>query len=209
MDLNKATSTLRATLASEASAYGVTLDEKNLEVLGMYYEILQRWNSRVHLVAPCTPEEFATRHILESLVMLRYLPVGAKVAEVGSGGGLPMLPCLIVREDLTAVLFEISQKKSVFLREALIHTGVSTRALVRNERFEDTDVPPVSFLTCRALERFEEMLPYLIKWAPPDATLLLFGARRLEKRIEGLGLKPIAELIPRSKARFLYIVTKN
>lgn len=209
MDFTKATATLRETLASEACNYGVTLTPKHLEVLGKYYEILQRWNSRVHLVAPCTPQEFATRHMLESLVMLKYLPVAASIVEVGSGGGLPMLPCLIVREDLTAVLYEISQKKSVFLREALSHTGVSNRAQVKNERFETSEVPAVGFLTCRALERFEEMLPYLLKWAPSRATLILFGAKRLEKRIEGLGFSAKAELIPGSKARFLYVIKKD
>lgn len=120
-----------------------------------------------------------------------------------------MLPCLIVREDLTAVLYEISQKKSVFLREALSHTGVSNRAQVKNERFETSEVPAVGFLTCRALERFEEMLPYLLKWAPSRATLILFGAKRLEKRIEGLGFSAKAELIPGSKARFLYVIKKD
>ena len=53
------------------------------------------------------------------LVLLKHLPANAKVVEVGAGAGLPIIPCLIVRPDLEAVLIEASKKKSVFLREAL------------------------------------------------------------------------------------------
>ena len=209
MDATTATAQFRKSLASNAPAYGVTLSDQNIDELANYYELLQRWNPRVHLVAPCTAEQFATRHILESLLMLKHLPDGAKVVDVGSGAGLPIVPCLIVRSDTTAVLFEISQKKAVFLREALGHTHLSSRATVRNERFEDATVPPCEFLSCRALERFEEMLPHLLEWAPAQSTLILFGALRLSNQIESLGFASNAELIPRSKARFLYLVRKG
>src|SRR6185369_15999394 len=90
-----------------------------LQRLCVYYSLLTRWNPRLHLVAPCSPEEFATRHVLESLMLLQHLPHGAKIADIGSGAGLPIIPCLIVRPDLHATLIESSAKKSVFLREAL------------------------------------------------------------------------------------------
>lgn len=198
----------RETLTAEASKYDVALTAEAIDGLSRYYELLSLWNSRVHLVAPCSPEKFATRHVLESLVLLRHLPVAARIAEVGAGGGLPILPCLIVRSDLRAILIESSQKKAVFLREALTHTGVSSRASVINERFENVATPSIDCVTCRALERFEGLLPNLFAWAPANTTLLLFGAKRLETRIESLGFASIAELMPRSKGRFLFIVKK-
>jgi 16S rRNA (guanine527-N7)-methyltransferase len=206
MNRTAETNKFRETLQTEAANYDVVVTPEALVGLSQYYELLNTWNSRVHLVAPCSPQEFATRHVLESLVLLKHLPIGAQVAEVGAGGGLPIIPCLIVRPDLRAILIEAAQKKAVFLREALTHTGVSARASVINERFERVAVPKVGFVTCRALERFEEMLPNLFKWAPESATLLLFGAKRLEGKIAGLGFKSTAELLPRSTGRFLYVV---
>jgi 16S rRNA (guanine527-N7)-methyltransferase len=208
MNATSATEQFRETLESEATSYEVTLPATALEVLSQYYELLSAWNSRVHLVAPCSPQEFAMRHILESLLLLKYLPNDAIVAEVGAGAGLPILPCLIVRPDLRAVLIEASQKKAVFLREALTKTATSKRATVLAERFENVATPAVAFVTCRALERFEEMLPRLFEWAPAKATLLLFGGKRLEQRIENLGFASTAELMPRSKGRFLFLVNK-
>ena len=208
MNTTAQTKEFRETLKAEASAYDVALTAEAIDGLSRYYELLSLWNSRVHLVAPCSPEEFATRHILESLILLKHLALDANVAEVGAGGGLPIIPCMIVRSDLNAILIESSQKKAVFLREALTGTGISARASVINERFESLATPSVEFVTCRALERFEEMLPNLFAWAPLKTTLLLFGATRLETRIESLGFTSTAELMPRSKGRFLFIVKK-
>src|SRR6185503_10236211 len=110
--------------------YGIVLHQNDLEALVKYYELLSAWNARLHLVAPSSPKAFATRHVLESLLLLEHLPAGAHVADVGSGAGLPMIPCLIARSDLHAVLIEASKKKSVFLREALNATGTAKRAMV-------------------------------------------------------------------------------
>jgi 16S rRNA (guanine527-N7)-methyltransferase len=209
--MNTATKTkqFRDTLETEAGAYGVSLSTEALTGLSRYYELLSVWNSRVHLVAPCTPQEFATRHVLESLILIKYLPNDASVAEVGAGAGLPILPCLVVRPDIRAILIEASKKKAVFLREALNTTSTSKQATVIAQRFEDVAVPAVGFVTCRALERFEEVLPYLLAWAPAKSRLLLFGGKRLQPCIEKLGYASEAALMPRSKGRFLFFVNKS
>lgn len=209
MSLTPRANEFRKTLQAEAAAYQVLLTPDSLNGLTQYFELLERWNSRVHLVAPCSAKEFATRHVLESLTLLKHLREGTHIAEVGAGGGLPIVPCLIVRRDLHAVLIEAAQKKTVFLREALSEIKLSERASVVNARFEDVPTPSVDVVTCRALERFEEMLPHLLKWAPASATLLLFGSRRLATRIESLGFSSTSELMPQSHNRYLFIVNKS
>jgi 16S rRNA (guanine527-N7)-methyltransferase len=195
-------------LQMSAEDYGVELDSKSFKGLSMYYELLNAWNARLHLVAPMSPDEFATRHVLESLTLIRYLDDGSRVADVGSGGGLPILPCLIVRQDITATLIESSKKKAVFLREALTHTKVADRATVIADRFEDVATPQVDFVTCRAMERFEALLPRLIEWAPSSATLLLFGGEGLGAQLAKSGLKINSDLLPNSEKRFLFITRK-
>lgn len=202
----------RNALKRHAATYSVLLDADTLDALSKYYELLNTWNARLHLVAPTSAREFATRHILESLMLLDHLPQGAAVADIGSGAGLPIIPCLIARPDLRAVLIEASPKKAVFLSEALRGVASSTRAAeiaqarVLAKRFEDVPAPEVDYITCRALERFEEMLPTLIAWAPAGSTLLLFGGEGLEGRIEDSGLGSERILIPNSERRFLFVV---
>src|SRR6266852_1744245 len=117
-------------LAAHAVEFAVELHDEAVERLKVYYVLLSKWNERLHLVAPCAPKEFAIRHVLESLLLLKHLPAGARVIDVGSGAGLPIIPCLLVRDDLQAALIESSQKKAVFLREALRQVRPSNRAAV-------------------------------------------------------------------------------
>src|SRR5215213_7561965 len=171
-------------LAERAGRFGVELDGEERERLGRYFELVAAWSPRLHLVAPCPPAEFAPRHVLESLTALPYMSDGAAVLDVGSGAGLPAIPCLVARPDLKAVLIEASQKKSVFLREALSWLGLSGRARVVAERFEKVEAPDADCLTCRAIERFTEILPALASWASRVPTLLLFGGESLRERLE-------------------------
>ena len=189
-------------LRSKLSAFELELSTEALAGLSAYYSLLTRWNDRLHLVAPCSPEEFATRHLLESLMLLKHLPQDAKIADIGSGAGLPIIPCLIVRPDLHATLIESSQKKSVFLREALKTVG--RNATVVTQRFEDVEAPPVSFVTCRALDQFTEKISAIIQWAPRGSSLLLFGGETLRQKLR----KETQEYkIPLSEQRFLFVMT--
>lgn len=195
----------RGTLRLESARYDIDLGKVDVERLCDYYGLLLAWNPRLHLVAPCSPAEFATRHVLESLLLLPHLSAGARVADIGSGAGLPIIPNLIARRDISAILIESSQKKAVFLREALRVTNTGGQAQVFAERFED--VPPLeaNTVTCRALDRFSELFPKLIDWAPRHCTLLLFGGVGLQKQMEEANLKFSAIRIPDSERRFLFM----
>lgn len=195
-------------LRSHAHDFDMTLDDRDLARLGDYYEHLLTWNRRLHLVAPCSPSEFATRHVLESLLALPYLPRGARVVDVGSGAGLPVIPCLIVRPDVHATLVEASPKKAVFLRESLRRVGREAQAQVVAQRFENTAAPAADVLTCRAIERFTEIFPSLVAWSQRIETLLLFGGRSLRDEIERACLDCSTIHIPRSEQRFLFVVRR-
>ena len=181
------------------ASYDLDLSQETLSQLGEYFSLLTRWNDRLHLVAPCAPEEFATRHVLESLLLLKHLPQEAKIADVGSGAGLPIIPCLVARPDLEATLIESSQKKAVFLREAL--NAIGRKASIVARRFEEIEAPDVSFVSCRALDQFREKVPALIEWAPKGSTLLLFAGDGLPGETKFL--------IPNSEKRFLYVLNTD
>ena len=195
----------REALEAHASEFGIGLPADRLERLIDYYELIMKWNEGLHLVAPCSPAEFATRHVLESLTLLKHLPVEATLIDVGSGAGLPVIPCLLVRDDLRASLIESSNRKAVFLREALRPVSPPDRAQVIAARFEEVEIPQADFVTCRALNRFSEILPALIDWAPRNSTLLLFAGESIRDQIQTIVGSVTVERIPDSERRFLLI----
>lgn len=195
-----------AALQANAPDYDVELSPEAIQQLAVYYQLINTWNPRLHLVGPCSAVEFARRHILESLLLLRHLPQGARIVDVGSGAGLPIIPCLIARTDLSAVLVESAKRKAIFLREALALAGKTGVTEVIAQRFEDIAAPAAQFITARALDRFADILPRLITWARRPSTLLLFGGNEVEKTLETLRLKSARILLPNSERRFLLAV---
>jgi 16S rRNA (guanine527-N7)-methyltransferase len=65
------------------------------------------------------------RHLVESLApaLVAALPKGARLLDVGAGGGLPGIPLAIVRPDLEVTLLEAREKKCSFLERTLLLWG--------------------------------------------------------------------------------------
>lgn len=173
--------------------------------LADFYELIEQNNTLLHLVAPCSAEEFAIRHILESLALLEFLPKGSIFADVGAGAGLPSIPCLLMHEDLRATLIESKIKKADFLLRATKSLGVQSRVDVVNRQFEEVSAGNWVTVTCRALDKFVDKLPRLIKWAG-KRDLLLFGGPALRSVLEKERLRFDEKLLPLSERRYLFIV---
>ena len=183
--------------------FGVELSDKTIEKLADYYELVQKHNEFLHLVAPSTAEEFATRHILESLILLKYLPKNARFADIGTGAGLPSIPCLLAREDLHGILIESKPKKVKFLEETIGTLHLEDRAKIVNKQFEETPKANIFFVTCRALDKFTEKLPKILQWSG-KADLLFFGGNNLREALENQQIQFNSILMPLSEQRFLF-----
>lgn len=188
-------------------AFGMDLPFGVLESLADYYELIQQHNEFLNLVGPCSPEEFATRHILESLTLLEYLPRNSRFADVGTGGGLPSIPCLLVREDLKALLIESKEKKSKFLDLALKELGLDGRARIIVRQFQEVDLMDCQSVACRALDRFTEKLPRLIKWSM-GRKMLLFGGENLRGALKANKISFAEKLMPLSQRRYLFVINR-
>ena len=194
-----------AAIRSNQQVFNVELADDTIELLGDYYDLVLQHNPILHLVGPCSSEEFATRHILESLTLLEFLPVDARFADIGPGAGLPSIPCLIARHDLKAVLIESKEKKTDFLRAAVAKLELEERAKVINKQFSEVTRPHVSHVACRALDKFAERLPRLLKWSG-ERELLFFGGPALRDEMKKLELIFQEKLMPLSEQRFLFVV---
>ncbi|MCP9494352.1 MAG: class I SAM-dependent methyltransferase [Pyrinomonadaceae bacterium MAG19_C2-C3] len=215
--MNERISDFTRALEVSAADYSVMLDAEACARLENYCSIIERFNSRLHLFAPVAPAEFATRHILESCFAAQFIPDAAHILDIGSGGGAPAIPLLITRPDTRAMLIEATTKKAIFLREALRETGSQTQAEVVNQRFETMPTPAVAapvVVTCRALERFGEMLARIVAWSPDASRFVLFGGEAVRVALEKIEARkrvvvPQAVLIPRSDNRFVFVAEKT
>lgn len=185
--------------------FSLNLAEDKISRLAGFYQLIREHNEILHLVAPCSPEEFAVRHILESLTVLNFLPENARFADVGTGAGLPSIPCLLVRDDLKGVLIESKLKKGDFLQKVLAECKLENRAKIINRQFEEIQKPDVSYIFCRALDKFTKKLPKLLKWSGKSSSLF-FGGNSLRAELEKLHVNFEEMLMPASEQRYLFII---
>jgi len=197
-----------AAIEAYQPAFGSNLGADVLSRLADHFDLVTEHNPLLHLTGPSTPEEFAIRHVLESLTMLEFLPEGSRFADIGSGAGFPAIPCLLAREDLKAVLIESKEKKANFLKAAVEKLELNARVSVVNRQFAELQRPNVTHVTCRALDRFTQHLPRLVKWSG-SKTLLFFGGPALRESLNLQKLKFEEKLMPMSDQRYLFIIDKK
>jgi len=194
-------------LENHQNAFDLRLNDEQIARLAGYYEIVRAHNDLLHLVAPAPVEEFAVRHVLESLTLMDFLQKNARLADVGAGAGLPSVPCLLAREDLRAFLIESKIKKAKFLEEALNALNLSKRAKILNRQFEEIEKPNANFVTCRALDKFIQKLPKILKWSR-GSSLLFFGGNSLRDELRKHNVRFGEKLMPLSEQRFLFYTDK-
>jgi len=87
-----------------------------------YMALLVKWNRTYNLTAIRDPLAMVGHHLLDSLAVVRHLSLGesGRIADAGSGAGLPGIPLAIACPDWRVALAEASQKKAAFLRQAVI-----------------------------------------------------------------------------------------
>ncbi len=91
--------------------------EQALQLLKKYIDYLWSSNEELNLISrKMTIEELIDNHIIDSLLVLSLFPTQAKkVADLGSGGGLPAVLLALQYPEIEFHLFEKSPKKREFL----------------------------------------------------------------------------------------------
>jgi len=122
-----------------------------------YLEILTTWNTTYNLTAIREPNAMVVRHLLDCLALLPMLD-GRRLADVGSGAGLPGLVVAIARPRIEAILIESNRKKAAFLRHANRELRLTNVRIIQ-ERVEQW-VPNNGFdiVTARAFAKITDCI---------------------------------------------------
>lgn len=124
-----------------------------------YVDILATRGVGWGLIGPREVDRLWERHILNSAAISTLIPSGVRVADVGSGAGLPGIPLAILRDDLEVTLVESLLRRSNFLVETVDELGLGDRVNVVRSRAEDLD-DTFDVVVARAVAK----LPTLVSW---------------------------------------------
>jgi 16S rRNA (guanine527-N7)-methyltransferase len=135
----------------EAGLRALGLDVALATPLLDYVALLVRWNATYNLTAIRDPREMIAKHLLDSLAMHPYVDGIGRLADLGTGAGLPGIPLAIAKPGLQVSLVESNGKKVRFMREAIRKLGLTNAEAVES-RIEAFDAPGrFDAITARAL----------------------------------------------------------
>lgn len=171
-----------ASLKRQLSDWGLGLGDDAEKRLLSYAGLLSRYE-KANVIGTRDFEEILNRHVLDSLSCLLCAPLfeARKVADIGSGGGLPGVPLAIVLPGAEVTLLEATGKKATFLRyvsEQLELTNVRV-ADVRVEEFAWDEANRGTFDVCtvRALARLSVVAEYSLPLLRLGGTVVAMKGR--------------------------------
>lgn len=169
-----------------AKAHGLTVTAEQAVQLAQYCSLLWDWNSRLNLTRHTDWEMFVTRDLLDTQKLAEHIPQGAKILDVGSGGGVPGIPLAILRPDLAVSLCESIGKKSLALKDIVANMQLKVpvhadraEVVLKKHRFQ--------FITARAVASISKLIGWFNPvWSAAGQLLLIKGPRWIEERDEAM-----------------------
>jgi 16S rRNA (guanine527-N7)-methyltransferase len=156
-----------------------------LERVERYAMILAGAGVERGLIGPREAERLWDRHLLNSVALAELVPRGAKVADIGSGAGLPGIPLALARPDLEMVLIEPLLRRSDFLHEVVDELDIEA-TVVRGRAEEPAvrqQVGELDAVVSRAVAALDKLTRWSMPLLRPGGHMFALKGERAEEEI--------------------------
>ena len=145
------------------------------EQLAQHANEMLRWNRSIRLTAITDPVEVAVKHVVDSLLLLRFAPFPGRLLDFGSGAGYPGIPLALYLPGTRVTVLEASGKKCAFLSRVRGMLRLSNVSVVqaRVEERERLPLPPHDHIVTRATASAGEVIPLLAPYLADGGRFLL------------------------------------
>jgi 16S rRNA (guanine527-N7)-methyltransferase len=138
------------------------------------------------LIGPKEGDRIWQRHIANCIPITTLIPNGVRVADIGSGAGLPGIVIALARPDLKLTLIEPLSRRVDFLNEVIKELGLSievirARSEVVKKQFE--------IVTARAVAPLERLISISWHMIPRGGSLLAIKGESAQEELDKSKLK--------------------
>ncbi len=182
-------------LREGAQALGLELSDVQRQQLLDFLQLLRKWNKVYNLTAVRDPQEMLTHHLLDSLAAVdplrRHLGslagqgAGARLLDVGSGGGLPGVVFAICCPQLQVHCVDTVAKKAAFIQQAAVTLRLPNLQGL-HARVETLD-GPYDVVSCRAFASLADFTQWSRAAIRADGAWLAMKGKYPQDEMAALG----------------------
>jgi len=170
-------------LEQEPAAAAVLFGDR-IDLARSFTGELARRGEELGLIGPLELPRLWTRHILNSALLAPLLFPDGRVADVGSGAGLPGLVLAIARPDVTFTLIEPMERRCDWLNAEAERLGLDNVTVLRGRAEDVADSVVVDQVTARAVSALSKLIPLTEPLVRSGGQLILMKGARVDDEIE-------------------------
>ncbi|MEU0497183.1 16S rRNA (guanine(527)-N(7))-methyltransferase RsmG [Mycobacterium sp. NPDC006124] len=157
-----------------------------MDVAAEYAAILAGAGIERGLIGPAEVDRLWDRHILNSAAIGELVNPGERIADVGSGAGLPGIPLALARPDTNVILVEPLLRRADFLSEAVVLLGLPVTVI--RGRAEEKSVREaagsIDVVTSRAVAALDKLTRWCLPLLRTDGRMLAMKGERASVEVE-------------------------
>ena len=169
---------------------GLDLSENHIADLELFLQEMGRWNKVHNLTAIENEQDSVRLHLIDSIAVLpvlrQFLTMPSpKIADLGSGGGLPAIPIAILQSQWRLTLIEAVRKKTAFLQHVrgklklknveVLSDRVENVALQQSNQFDA--------VISRAFTNLARFLDLSLPLLKPDGLVFAMKSKRADEEM--------------------------
>ncbi len=159
------------------------LDSAALDRLAAYGRALASDGVVRGLIGPREVPILWDRHLLNCAAMAEAIEPEARVADIGTGAGLPGMVLALVRPDLRLILVDTLQRRCEFLQEMVDHFALADRVTVIWGRAETIAPCEADIVTSRAVAALKKLAPWSFPHVRKGGRLLAMKGQKAAEEL--------------------------
>lgn len=182
--------------------YYPDLSASQIEQFQQLGPLYREWNTKINVISRKDIDNLYQHHVLHSLAISNIVEFndGAKVLDLGTGGGFPGIPLAILFPEVQFTLVDGTRKKILVVNEVANAIGLKnvTAKHIRAEELKQK----FDFVICRAVASLDKLINWSFRLISqkqmhgvPNGLITLKGGN-IREEIKALPRKEYVEVYP-------------
>lgn len=177
----------RLKLEQGLAALSLPATESQIDSLLRFIKLIEKWNQAYNLTAVRDPLEMVSVHLLDSLAILPHIQ-SPRIADIGTGAGLPGIPLAIFLPDCQFTLVDSNAKKTRFVQQVVLELKLKNVEVVHSRVELLQPGPLFSTVISRAFASMTDIVQLTSHLQADDGVLLAMKAQKPDQELVEAGV---------------------